>query len=454
MLFRPGFLLRQVLYDLRVSLLYRPAMITTGLALLAPALTYIEARWQPIGQLLNRTFPWLCGPDVAAAQLVLTTIAGSMMTVLSLTYSVLLMALTLASMQFSPRILFSFLRDSTSQTTLGLFVGTFLYCLLLLRMVHGAPEPFIPQLGMVVALGLALVSLGWLLYFIQHIARGIQANHLIARIAGETQQVIFQVFPEADAAGNSPAQQRLPLPEQAAVILARTSGYVQLIDEESLLQVAAEFRRTLFLHKGPGEFATAGTPLLSVVPGEGVPEALTAACLAAYDLGEIRTMQQDVEYGIRQIVDIALKAISPAVNDPSTAVTCIDHLGVLLVAMAGRREPLQEIRRGEELLLQHRRTTFRRVFDLAFNQIRQYGRTDMAVVLRLLRAFEALALATTNPAHLDAIRHHATLLLDAGRSSFLAGDCAELEDRCDALARLLTSRGVSWEPRRVTPAGG
>lgn len=438
---RAGFQLRQVLHDLNVSLLFRPAIFTVALAALAPLLTSIEAHHPAIGGALTGAFPWLCGPDVTAAQLVLTTIAGSMMTVLSLTYSVLLMALSLASMQFSPRILFGFLRDKTSQTTLGFFIGTFLYCLLLLRLVHGAPEPFIPQLGMVGSLALALLSLGWLLYFIHHIAQGIQANHLVARIAAETAAIIDDEFPEPLGPGEAPAEsQRLPIPEDLDIVVADRSGYIQLTDDQGLIELARASKVSLYLHRGPGEFVTEGTPLLSVAPTGRLSPSFEAACREAFDLGEIRTMQQDVEYGLRQVVDVALKAISPAVNDPSTAVTCLDNLGVLLARLARRREPPQQVLENGAVLVQFRRTTFRRVVDLAFNQIRQYGRGDMAVVLRMYRALEAVAQSTRHRPYLDAIERQAGLIDEASRAAFLAGDGAELEARRAALSRLLAPR--------------
>lgn len=433
-----GFTLRQVSYDLRAGLLFRPALITIGLGTLAPVLAAAEARLPILGA-WSKAVPWLASEDVGAAQMLLTTVAGAMATVLSLTYSVLLMALTLASMQFSPRILFGFLRDEKSQQTLGLFVGTFLYCLLLLRLLRPGPAVFLPQLAMQVALLLALVSLGWLLYFLHHITQSIQANHLVDRIATETEVIIDEVFPQPLGDRSPAASQRPALPTGLDALTATRNGYVQLTDEESLGALARQHGVTLHLHAGPGEFVTAGSPLVSIEPRGKLSPELRAGLTDAFDLGPVRTMQQDVEYGFRQIVDIALKAISPAVNDPSTAVTCIDHLGRLLSRLAARQEPPQELREGDRPIVWLRRTTFRRLVDLTCNQIRQYGRADMAVNLRLLRALHAVAASTRHRPYLDAIERQANLLAEASRGAFLAGDCAELEARHEALRALFSA---------------
>jgi uncharacterized membrane protein len=166
-----------------------------------------------------------------------------------------------------------------------------------------------------------------------------------------------------------------------------------------------------------------------------VSVAVRAACAEAFDIGEVRTMQQDAEFGVRQIVDMALKAISPAVNDPSTAATCIDHLGAILCRLARRRCPGSEMRHPAtgELLLVWRPISFQRFIDLAFNQIRQYSRGDMAVALRIARALGEVAEATRLRAHLDRVLHHAALL-EAGLSrDFPPADRVELEARLRAL---------------------
>ena len=221
------FLSRQIGYDLRSGLLFRPALLIAALAALALVGPSLEVRLAP------EASAWLA-TEPGAAQVVLSTVAGSMMTVVSVVYSILLVALSLASMQFSTRILAGMMRDRVSQNTLGLFVGTFVYCLLLLRAVHGDPAPFVPGVSLTFALVLALASLGGLVFFIHHIIRSIQANHLVERIATETEAVIDAVFPERLGPGEVPAEHPVPEPPPGAIpVRAVASGYVQLIDVDS-----------------------------------------------------------------------------------------------------------------------------------------------------------------------------------------------------------------------------
>ena len=203
---------------------------------------------------------------------------------------------------------------------------------------------------------------------------------------------------------------------------------MQDIDEEALRDLARRTGKRIHLLRAMGTFVAEGLPLVLVAPQATAAEA--AALLAAIDLGPIRTMQRDVEFGVRKIVDVALKAISPAVNDPSTAATCIDHLGRLSVRMAGRRPVAVD--RGGLVLPQ---TTLADLVDLSFEQLRQYGRTDMAVGLRLMRVLGEVASVTRDAATLARIATHARLLESAARAAFPAEDCDELGRRRAIVAR-------------------
>lgn len=416
------FLLTQVGYDLESGLLFRPAMIIGVLAAVGGVLPFAELR------LLPDASAWLA-TEASAAQLILATIAGSMMTVVSVVYSILLVALSLASMQFSTRILAGMMRDRIAQNTLGLFVGTFVYSLLVLRAVHGDPRPIVPGLALTVAMSLALTSLGCLVWFIHHIIRAIQANHLVDRIARDTEQVIDDVFPDPLAPGEVPLEQAEP-PRGGEAVLAAASGYIQIIDVDALRALAADGVR-VHAARPMGAFVAEGLPLAWISPPPGAARAVQAAAVqAAFDLGPVRTMQRDVEFGVRQIVDIALKAISPAVNDPSTAATCIDHLGRLLIRVAGRRAPRSDV---DGVYIPA--PTHLALLDLAFDQLRQYGRTDMAVALRLMRVLGEIASVTRDPASLRRIAIHARLLESAARAAMAPEDCEELARRSERVKR-------------------
>lgn len=458
MIQRIPFILRQMLYDLRSGLLLRPGLITAALAALATALGLLDDH-PMVREFAIRHLPGAFTGEPGAAQTLLATIAGSMMTVVSIVYSILVMMLTLASMQFSPRVVAALLRDTRSQNTLGIFIGTFTYCLLVLRSVRADP-PFVPVLSVTGALALALLCLGTLIYFIHHIGLNIQANHLVDRVATETEAVIDQLFPDVLQPGEiQQGDQALPTPPLDAVPVASLhSGYIQIIDRTALLSIAAQHRVSLYLQKGVGEFTIEQNPLLFVHPPERATALVVQACQGTFDIGPIRTMQDDVEFGVRQIVDIALKAISPAVNDPSTAATCIDHLGRLLCRLARRRIAPAVVRIAPDLPAQptdsaleqeahattppdaakgevvvFRRACFRTLLDLSLNQIRQYGRSDMAVALRLTRMLTEVASVVSAPDILSRILQHARLIEAEARRVHLPADCDELLIRLKSL---------------------
>ena len=423
---------RQLVYDLGSGLLFRPVVVVIGIASLALIASAGVRGWSGT--------VWTSPGEPGAAQLVLGTIASSMMTVVSVVYSILLVALSLASMQFSTRVLRQLVRDPVSQVTLGIFVGTFLYCLLVLRVVQTAPEPFVPSYAVGGGIVLALVAMGQLVYFIHHIVHFIQANFLVDQIARETEAVIDEVLPA------TPPENGAALPD-GWIALPRhpvssdRSGYVQILDADALAGVARALGGVAVVRVAVGHFATEDLPLVEL-HSERAPTAEQVATLRdAFDVGPIRTMQDDAEWGLRQIVDIALKAISPAVNDPSTAATCIDHLGRLLVRASRRHIPRPFRGVGPDGLARvvFRETSLAAMIDLAFNQIRQYGRADMAVALRLMRVLGHLAGVCTDERARARIALHARLVRAAAEAAHPDEDCEALRARHAVVTQHLES---------------
>jgi uncharacterized membrane protein len=428
------FFWRQLVWELSHGLLARPAAITLVYSLLALAMLVAERQFPGLTAAATR-IAFVTQEDVAGSQLILATIAGSMMTTISIVFAVLLMALSLASLQFSPRILMGFMGDGPTQNTLGVFVGTFLYCLLVLRTINGA---FVPAASITVGMVLAAIALGSLVYFIHHIAQGIHANTIVDRIATETIEVLDEEFPIAVGRADTHPEDTgppPPVPDDAADVESPASGYVQLVNRERLVELARKHGITIYQQHGVGEFAILGNPLVSVTPANALTPEIADGCASSFDLGTSRTLQQDVHFGIRQIVDIGLKAISPAVNDPSTAVTCIDHVARILCRLARRRILPLEVRDPEtgRLLMVRRAVTFQAALDLAFNQLRQYGRGDMAVSLRMLHALTEIAMATDHGPHQERVLHHAALIEAKLDPDFHDADCEQLHAR---LARL------------------
>jgi uncharacterized membrane protein len=387
-------LLRKTLYNLRGGFLVRPLAIALALGCLGAVLSFIEESQTAISEWAPRVL-FFSHADPTVAQVILSDIATATMTVVSIVFAIMLMTLTLASMQFSPRIILSFVRDRVTQWTLGIFLGTFLYCMAALPAAHARPTPFAPVATVMVALVLAILCVALLLFFIHHISQAISVNYIVDRIAMETEAVVDDVMPMPRRDVHLKTSDSVQPTVWETPILNESSGYIRFVDLKQLLALAESQRIKVQVMRRVGQFVPAGTPLLMVHKGERLSDGLAGALRGAFDLGPTRTLQQDVEFGVLRIVDIALKAISPAVNDPTTAIGCVDQLSRILIRVASREIPdsyLYDLRGVARVNISW--ITFEELLDSAFEQIRMYSRGDLAVSLRLLRALGDIASTT------------------------------------------------------------
>jgi uncharacterized membrane protein len=376
-----------------------------------------------------------------------------MITVVGLVFSLTLVALSLASSQFGSRLLRNFMRDTTNQVVLGTFVATFLYCLLVLRTIRRADESaFVPHLSVTLGVLLAVASLVVLIYFIHHIAISIQADEVIARVGAELLQGIDRLFPEQigqGAPGYDTAGTDGGLPEgferEACPVAADGDGYLQLIDTDRLMELATREDLLLRVERRPGHYVVVGCPLLLVWPGERVNDQLVEQVNSAFLLGSQRTSVQDIEHAVNQLVEIAVRALSPGINDPFTAVTCVDRLGSALSRLAQRETPSPYRRDGQnKLRVVTPPTTFVGVVDAAFDQIRQYSRSSAAVTIRLLETIAVIAGATRRPEDRAALRRHAKMIARGGREGLPEEeDRRSVEERYQVASRLLQGYGES-----------
>jgi len=387
-------LFRHVVYNLRGGFLVRPLTIALTLGCVGAFLPWFEESDPAFGSWIPKVLsPARADPQVA--QVILAGIAASIMTVVSIVFAILLMTLTLASMQFSPRIIVSFSRDRVTQWTLGIFLGTFLYCMAALPAAHSLPQPFVPVVTVTGAMLLAITCVGLLLFFIHHISEAISVNHIVARIASETEAVIDDVMPLPRRQRRIEPSDRNDLITWDRPVLSDVSGYIRFVDATRLLDLATSYHVKVRVARRVGQFVPAGIPLLMVYKAERLSTEHIGQLRGAFDLGPSRTLQQDVEFGVLQIVDIALKAISPAVNDPTTAICCVDHLSRLLIRLISREMPeplLYDLKGVARVSI--RWIDLERLLDSAFEQIRMYSKTDVAVSMRLLRAFGDIAAIT------------------------------------------------------------
>jgi len=441
--------LRSAAYALRGGFLVRPLVIAVVFGLCGAVLSSLEeaapiaAAWVP-----TTLFP--AREDAQVAQVILSVIAQSIMTVVSIVFAILLMTLTLASMQFSPRILISFVRDRSTQWTLGIFLGTFSYCVAALPAARALPHPFAPVLTVVGAMLLALVCVGWLLFFIHHISQSISVNHIVDRIARETEQVIDDLMPYPRAGHYHPAPPPAVPEEPEFPILSEVSGYIRFVDTARLVEFARAHHLRVRVTRRVGHFVPAGVPLLMVSRRTRIGREHFVELTGAFDIGPMRTLQQDVEFGVIQIVDIALRAISPAVNDPSTAISCIDQLTRILIRWLGRLPP-------DSLLCNPPHVVrvvlpwidLEGLLNTAIEQIRAYATTDAAVSLRLLRLLEDVAVTVESESLRLRIVERGRRVVEGCRGRLPPDDLARLEQRLAALEGIAGHAGRT-EPTPVT----
>lgn len=403
----------------------------------------------------SRLYPVVFQGTADDARTLLIGIAGTMITVVALVLGLTVVALQLSSTQFSPRLLRNFLRDRPNQLVLSVFVATFAYSsagLYTVGVSAGSRTASFPRLAVTGALVLLLASLGVLVFFAHHLAHSIQIDEIMRVVERNTLGVIRGGLPEGE--GQPP-----PVPEWAATVTATHSGYVQAVHPATLVAAAAQHDAVVVYLPKVGDHVVGGTPLARVwrsppdSPPATAPIALDDAVRGAIRIGFERTLEQDAAFGLRQLVDVASKALSSAINDPYTAVQAIDHLSVLICVLAPRRLGASTFRSTSAASMVvvpgHQ---FADYLDLTCAQIRRYGAKEPTVLLALLRLLRNTAIiGGTSPHKAAAIRRQAALILADAEREIVQG--ADLEPvRAEVLQLLiLVEQEPGIEPRREAP---
>jgi len=390
---------------------------------------------------------WIYTGGTDGARSLLSAVAGSMVSVVATAFSITIVALQLASSNFGPRLLRNFMQDTGNQIVLGTFIATFIYCLLVLRTIHGEGDGysfFVPQLSVTVGTVLAIASMGVLIYFIHHASTIIQASHVITQVSGDLDKTIDRLFPEkiGHSAAKNPWQVgEIPanFEEEASPVKARADGYLQAIDDDELMKITRKYNLLVRVKTRPGKFIIKGSDLALVLPGERVDRELTQLINDAFIVGKERTEYQDAEFPINQLVEIALRALSPGINDPFTAIRCIDRLSAGLSRIAQRDFPSPYRYDGEHnLRVIVEVATFEGLVNSAFNQIRQNGYTDVAVTIRLLEAIAKIAPYTRSNKDRALLLRHAAMI-ERGSLEKITEECdrASIIQRYEAAAKVL-----------------
>ena len=440
--------------SLRTSFWFIPALMVFSAIGLSFVMVAIDRREELASY---RVFGLLFTGGPEGARSILSTIAGSMITVAGVAFSITIVALTLASSQFGPRLLRNFMLDRGNQVVLGTFIATFIYCLLVLRSVHTIGEQvFVPSISVTFVIVLALANVGILIYFIHHVSTSIQADRAIATVYRELEGHMQRLFPEElghelEKSENNRVRSE---PEedgyhQTNHVAASQNGYLQAIDSSGLFEIAMENDFLIYLQNRPGEFIVAGSTLAVVKCTEQLDESLAEQIVDLFIVGAQRTPEQDAEFAIHQLVEVAIRALSPGINDPFTAMACIDRLGSALCFLSNRSFP-SPYRYDDEgkLRVIARPVTFAGILNTAFDQIRQYGRSSVAVTIRLLEVLKMIAGHVRHPEQREAILRQANMIERASNDALPESyDREDVRRRYQALLRVLDERGLSDNTR-------
>lgn len=404
--------LKAILITLRASLWFVPMTMVAGavgLAYLCVALdnasTAEFARHYPQ--------PFAGGAD--SIRMMLSAIATSMITVSGITFSLTISSLAQVSGQLTARVLRNFMNQLTSKLVLGYFVGLFVYCLLVMRTIRigdDAAGPFIPALSVFMGMALAVIGIGVMIYFIHYVALSVQASTVVKSVADEALETIDKLYPDAlapDAREIPPVCQPMDARQSIQPVLASTNGYVQLIDNQKLRLFAADHGVSVRVDAGTGDFVTQGSPLVSLIGFDQlIDPATTKAINRAFSIRPTRTVDEEIAFGIRQLVDISLKALAPASDDTTTAVLVIDHLSAVLERLVQRQ--LQPVVATGSFIA--KQPSFANLMAGALDQIWDAAAGNTVVLTRLLVLIQVVGRSATNPDRRAVLLHHARLVAE------------------------------------------
>ena len=421
--------------SLRASYWFVPSLMTFGALVLALVMVRVD-RSLSVEEIRSIGFGYYNQPD--GARSLVSTVASSMITVAGTTFSITLAVLSLTSGQFGPRLLSNFMRDLGNQVVLGTFVATYVYCLMVLRTIHSDSDAFaafVPHLSIILAIVLALLNVGVFIYFIHHTAESIQASTITARIAGDLEGMIVRLYPEAppedEAAPPTLTPRELdPNTAQAVALIQHRSGYLQNLDENGLLTFATEHNVTVQCVQIVGTFVLNDQPIALVWPKDSLDDEAHDNLSNYFTLGPRRTPAHDIGFLFDQISEMALRALSPGVNDAVTAMRCADRIAQGLHLMVSRRPPASH-RFDEEgsLRLILPQIDLGNLVEDTLGEFRRFSADNMLVSMHLLDVIGTLLVSTDNNELRSALLNEAKLLREGGKKVLLEDDFARLDRR-------------------------
>ena len=445
----------RLLESLRASYWFVPSLMVLVAGALAVLMPWLDSRLS-LGP--GGTFGWIAQTQTDGARTVLGVIAGSVIGVAGTTFSITMVAVSFASANFGPRLIANFMRDRGNQVTLGTFIATFVYCLLVLRRVHGAAgddasvsyEAFVPHLSVLVALALALASVGVLIYFIHHVPETIDVDRLVASIGRELRRSVGELFPDPDGArrglptgrdgrgggegggrdGTAPPGAPGP-PTWDERVAGRTlvrvssgdAGYVQALELERLAEIAAGHDLLVRVRHRPGDFVIDSDAVLDVWPDAGTGAPPVRELRDCFALGERRTARQNSTFLAEQLVEVIGRALSPGTNDPFTAIACLDWLKGALVEFMEREGEADRL--DATLPVRARPIDFEHFVAVVFDSTRQYVCGDRNVALHALQTLVDVAARAPRAEHRAALVRRMDELLAASREAMTGPEGAD-----------------------------
>ncbi len=425
----------QVVWEwLSTSLWFLPALMTVA----AVAFGALAARLHVPPAMMPASAWWLNTGTAADASRLLSSLLTALVTMATLAYSITMVVLTLAAGQLGPRLIRSFMSDRRTQFMLGVYLGSIAYFVWVLRILRAdMPEPSVPHLAVTFATLLFLLSVFTLVLFIHHLARSIVSDTVIARVGTQLDHEICRQLPERGPEDAEGTEAEPDTAGWAAICLPR-GGYVQTVAIQALVDAAAACDVAIVLEVRPGHHVLAGGRLGLVSHAGALEKGLREAIQGSILIGAERTPVQDMEYSVRQLVEVALRALSPGINDPFTAIAVVDRLAQSLALLMQRAEPRRVWRDGDGIVrLTLPVSGFDGIADAAFNQIRQSAEGHADVLIRLIEGLGALAEHTHAESQRAALRRHVRMAHDAAHRTL--GEPADL-----AVVDARRDRAAAW----------
>jgi uncharacterized membrane protein len=385
---------REVLSE---SYWFIPGVMALGAILLALVSIYIG---RDISADYLGGISWIYTRDPQAARTLLSMVGGSLITVAGVIFSVTLVALTNASSQFGTRILRTFARDTGNKVVLGAFVGTFLFCLLVMRPITGGQNSFVPHLAVLLAIVLAMLCFGLLIYFIHHVIGILQSDNVVSALCHDLKESIRRIYPEEleDKAGPAHAQLPRDFDTRSVPIYTLQTDYIESLDVDALVKVAEKHDLVIRTEKQPGNFVLRNATLARSYPPEPFSDEICEYIASSFKLASRRSYVQDIGFGFEQLVLVAIRAISPAVNNQLLAMTCIDRICEALELLSTRKVPsAYRLDKRGNLRVIAAPVSYRAAVGLGFDLIGESAKSSPCVTVHLLQSIANLLHVATPP---------------------------------------------------------